>query len=248
MMMRVSRFSIGAFSGMSHLPGWLSYLLLALATFSLTGCGGGGGGGDGAGGGEPFEAVLVPVRITGESLRDGNGIYDGIFASVRGPGITGGWVVDQTGNRIPSSDLQYQYPANARRYQFLTWKSQGGWAEGAYTLAYMENGQTKELKRDLRWTILPAILRQPSYNWIETTSTLQITPESVPGDTRYQLELWSTTLLQPSLVNLTVESPSTVLETWISQGGTYEPRVVANQYQGGTLSAKIIYVFRARDY
>ncbi|MBI3039633.1 hypothetical protein HYY75_11425 [bacterium] len=204
----------------------------------FAGCGGGGASSKSGGG--AFEANLVSVKMS----QEGSSNLDGVFASLSGSGVTGGWIENTTGVRITGSDLQYEnYLA---RFQTLVSANSGSFNSGVYTLKYTDGGETRDYKsKILDWTIVPSFTAAPIFDYNEQSRNLRIAAQNLPG-AKFRLEIYRSST--GSLIRETSEFPSGNITEFVQEKGTLRILLVANVYESGSLRSKAIHVFRDRDF
>lgn len=205
-------------------PGFFLLLILSLITPLLTGCGGGGGGAS------TDPASLVATIATGKLSIEGGEIKDTLSASVGGGGVAGGWIEDQTGNKLAGSDLVMENTVG--RYEVMLQRGQGGFPAGTYVLKYFVNGETLELKKEnLQWTtaaqFLPAPAAPDFTNGILTLSYQPVSGSSV----RYYARIYSA--ITGTLYRETIPTSGLVITENISFPGQYRVVLHAEVIENG---------------
>lgn len=217
---------------------WCGFLLLFPLILCSLGCGGGGSGNGGGITSGALVAVLVPIKISTAGSTD----QDGIFASIKGAGTSGGWIEDTKATRIPNSDLVMEPVANA--YQMVLKGDPGIFLTGAYTLKYTLNGTVQEYKPgNLEWTTPPRFTSGVSYTWDPNSRYLTITAPNLPGSVKYQIELYSYETGNLRRQSNEFISGGSITE-YVSESGSFQVVLVANVYEAENLKSKAVYNFK----
>jgi len=151
----------------------LIFLFAIISVLILqAGCGGGGGGKSDVAG---IVASLIPGRLTYEN----GGEENILFASVKGSGISDGWIENQTGVQT-GNKISYNRPANA--YEVTLSDKNTALPAGTWTLKYWVGSEQFELKKNnLSWTTLPRFLNSSSLSWNSSSKMLSLIMPSVNG-------------------------------------------------------------------
>ena len=219
----------------------LVWLFLCLALLSLTGCGGGGGGAGATGG--SFTVHLAPAKIT----QEGGATLDAIYGFVTGPDITGGWLEDQNGTRLPSSDLLYETESGG--YEVILARSEGGFSAAPYQLVYLQGGETKTHRVQLlQWTTLNPFPSAPTLTEPDPIARMLIVRfQQVPGSAlRYRLRLYNADT--GTLRRLTYETDGVEIQEYLSATGNFLVVLEGNRYEGTALSGKVMHYFNDRTF
>lgn len=137
-----------------------------------SGCGGGGGGKSDISG---IVANLIPGRLTYEN----GGEENILFASVKGNGISDGWIENQTGVKT-GGNLSYNRPANA--YEITLSNARTALPAGTWTLKYWVGSEQFELKKtNVSWTTLPGFTNSSTPAWNASSKLLSLNIPSVNG-------------------------------------------------------------------
>ena len=116
-----------------------------------------------------LEIFAAPGKLAYEDAASS----DILFVAVKGGGVSGGWVEDPKGNKIPGSDLAFEPSVN--RYEVILIRNEGGFEPGEYSVKYLSGGETLERKTgQLSWTIAPAFSTPPNFTFDNFTRTLTI--------------------------------------------------------------------------
>jgi hypothetical protein len=143
-------------------------MLSVFVCFGLCGCGGGGGKNSDNG---EVRAALSPGII---QLENG-GSKNILVATVKGAGVSGGWVENQTGNKV-GSNLSYTGFSNT--YETVI----ENLPNGNYSLKYFLGSDQYELSKNMiSWTALPVFLTTPTASWNSSSRVLSINLPNVSG-------------------------------------------------------------------
>lgn len=197
------------------LPAFFIFLTIILTI----GCGGGSGSLDS----DPssFSASLAAGKLSFE----GGTTQDTLYASVNGTGVAGGWIEDQSGNKLTGSDLILENATG--RYEVLLKRIAGSFTAGTYVLKYFLNGQTYELKKDgIQWTTATEFFPAPTPPvWDSSSRLLTVRYQSLSGSTvKYYLSIYSA--ITGTLYRETPRTYGPEISEYISTSGDY--RVVLN--------------------
>jgi len=199
----------------------------------ITGC----GGGSSSSSSTSFEVYNVAVKIAQEN----SGETDGIFASARGSGITGGWLETANSVKITGSDLVMENVTGA--YETFMARASGGYPSGEYSLAYLDGGETKRLVKSLDWTIIPKFPSSPTLSWDSSSKFLTVNFSSLPsGSAKYLLRLYNSDT--GSLRRETYETVGNEIREYVSQAGNYKVLLIGNVYESDALKSKAVYIFQ----
>lgn len=162
-----------------------TFIYLLLFITGILGCGGSSG--------DSTDSMYTTANLcVGKKSYEGGTINDVLYAVVGGTGITGGWIEDNTGNKLSGSDLQLENLTG--KYQTVIEKSAGTILGGTYILKYFINGEVNELKIDnMLWTNAPQFNpapNPPEYNPIGRSVTVRYQPVS-GSNVRYFLRIFS---------------------------------------------------------
>lgn len=179
------------------------YSLFALSailiiSFVATGCGGGGSKSDDS----TISAALYPGKLTYEN----GGEENILFASVKGSGISDGWIENQNGVKT-GNNLVYNRPANA--YEIMLSSKNTALPAGTWVLKYFVGSeQFEQKKQNLSWTTLPGFLNMPAPTWNSEFKRLSLQLPSVNGgNPAFYLRLYY------------ADSPATMFEESSPQSG-----------------------------
>lgn len=215
-------------------------LMIIPVLFSLLGCGIGGSGGSPPE--SAFEARLVPGKMTQEGSDD----LDVLYASIKGTGITGGWLETQQGTKIPGSDLLFE--SLTGRYEVLLTRPVDGFPAGEYKLKYTESGTTKEFKAgQLAWAALIRFPSSPTLSWDGLTRTLRVQYNSIPGaNVAYFLRVYNPD--SGFLRKETYPSSGNEIREFLPETGNLQVMLVGDVLEGGTLKARILHFFQEKRF
>ncbi len=217
------------------------WLLGAVILLALVGCGGGGGGGGGATGGA-LELALVPGKMT----QEGSSNMDVLFATAKGTGVSGGWIENQQGVKIPGSDLSFESVTG--RYERLLTRPTDGFPTGTYVLKYLHGGETKEYRPNpLSWTVLPRFPSAPVKMWDSFTRYLTVQFSSIPGaSVRYFLRMYNPN--SGLLRKETFDTTASEIREYVPDIGDMQVMLVGDIREGGVLKARILHFFQASQF
>ncbi|RCK79147.1 MAG: hypothetical protein OZSIB_0261 [Candidatus Ozemobacter sibiricus] len=188
------------------------------------------------------ELVLVPGKMTQEGSSD----MDILFASAKGTGISGGWIENQQGVKLPGSDLLFESVTG--RYERLLTRTTDGFPPGTYVLKYLQGGETKEYKpHPLSWTVLPRFPSAPVKMWDAFSRTLTVQFSPIPGAAvRYFLRLYNpnTGVLRKE----TFDTAGTEIREYVPDSGELQVMLVGDIREGDSLKARILHFFQPSPF
>ncbi|NLI75634.1 MAG: hypothetical protein GX442_04225 [Candidatus Riflebacteria bacterium] len=215
-------------------------LALLAGVLALLGCGGGGSGGSGATSGV-FEGVLVPVKMSQEGSSD----MDGLFATVKGDKVSGGWIENQQGTKLMGSDLLLNSVTG--KYEVLLTKNPDTFPAGTYVLKYMVNGETREYKPNpLSWTPLTRF-QSVTKDWDPVTRYLRVQFNALVGaSVRYYLRMYNPN--SGLLRKETFETTATEIREFVPDSGTMQVMLVADILEGNAVVGKVLHFFQESTF
>lgn len=212
--------------------------VLCLCAIINLGCGGGGGGSS-SGSTGAFSANLTAGKISYE----GSGDKDILYASVTGVDIAGGWIEDQNGNTLASSQLRRNDLTGTYEAELYA----NSFTPGKYVLKYVQNTDTLEVvKPNIQWTNVQTFNPAPTLTWDAVSRQLVVRYSTLSGgNVSYYLRIYNSASM---LIRESDKVEGPEVSEYIPQSDNYRVMLIGEVKNADEIVETVRYFFSERTF
>ena len=181
----------------------------------------------------------------GKISYEGSADKDVLYAAVTGVNIAGGWIEDQNGNTLTSSQLVRNDLTGV--YECELYGTTNSFSPGKYVLKYVQNTETLELvKPNIQWTPIQTFNSAPTLTWDGISRQLVVSYSQLSGsNVSYYLRIYNSASM---LIRETNKFQGPEVSEYLPQSGNYRVMLIGEVKNADEIVETVRYFFNERSF